>query len=270
MTERPSYLPDYRDPPIDEMVIGVQFPPIPNFQDAHAVIFWQSVRQEYPRIQTQPRIEGPIESREALPAAPQVINFPLGPTQARTWLISEDDEYLIQIQNTRFIQNWRRRQGPYPHFEKIRDAFDDHFKSFRQLLSSEGLDEPTTQQVEVSYVNWITSLPVSKFLKPGSSAEISIDGFPAEPEDQNWGARYRLDKNADVIERLYVQCQAAIRQIEEQEAGYVFQLVYHAAHPEGISSGDVLNFASKGRDIIVKAFDVLTTDVAHAEWGKIQ
>jgi uncharacterized protein (TIGR04255 family) len=269
MTERPSHLPDYRNPPIDEVVLGVQFLPIPNFQDVHVGLYWQKVRDTYPRTETQPRLEGPIET-PGPPQANAVISIPFGVTQARTWLISEADDYLIQIQNTRFIQNWRRRQAQYPHFEAILALFEDHYTKFRELLTTEGLQEPVVQQIEVSYINWITGLPMSKFLKPGTSAEIHIDGRPHDPEDQNWGARYRLDASTEIVERLHVVCQAATRPVLEMETGNVFQLVYHAARADGLATDEVLRLMPKGRDIIVSTFDELTTADAHAAWEKIQ
>ena len=78
MTERPPRLPDYRNPPIDEVVIGVQFPPIPKFQDVHIGLYWQKVRNEYPRTETQPRIEGPIETPEPPQANTAVIPVSFG------------------------------------------------------------------------------------------------------------------------------------------------------------------------------------------------
>ncbi len=266
MTERPPRLPDYRNPPIDEVVIGVQFPPIPKFQDVHIGLYWQKVRNEYPRTETQPRIEGPIETPEPPQANTAVIPVSFGMTQARTWLISEAEDYIIQIQNTRFIQNWRHRQASYPHFEAILGLFEDHYKKFRDLLKAEGLQEPTVQQIEVSYINWITDLPMSRFLKPGTSAEIHINGRPQETEDQSWGARYRLNTSSDIVERLHVVCQAATRPVPDMETAAIFQLVYHAARAEGLATDEVLRLMPWGREVIVSSFDELTTADAHAVW----
>jgi uncharacterized protein (TIGR04255 family) len=270
MAERPPHLPDYRNPPIDEVVVGVQFLPITNFQDVHVGLYWQKVRSDYPRTETQPRLEGPIETAGPPKASVPTLSIPFAPTQARTWLISEADDYLIQIQNTRFLQNWRYRQAQYPHFEAILELFEDHYQKFRDLLSDEGLQEPTVQQIEVSYINWVTGLPMSRFLKPGTSAAIKINDLPQEPEDQDWGARYLLSNSADTIERLHVACQSAVRPVPNMQRGNLFQLVYHAARVEGFGTDEILRLMPKARDIIVSAFDELTTDDAHAVWGKLQ
>ena len=64
---RPPNLPDYRKPPIDEVAIGVQFPPIDGLTQAHFGLLWTHIRSDYPSVQSQPRIEGPIESLNESP-----------------------------------------------------------------------------------------------------------------------------------------------------------------------------------------------------------
>ena len=94
MTERPPDLPDYLRPPVDEVVISVQFPPISNFYDTHAGLFWQRVRADYPKAETQPRLEGPIESADPGPLVPTSVQ--IAPGQGRVWMISANDDFLIQ------------------------------------------------------------------------------------------------------------------------------------------------------------------------------
>ena len=269
MTSRPPGLPDYQNPPIDEVAIGVQFPPLDNFHDAHAGLYWQKVRQNYPKVENQPRIEGPIESEDSGPSKPISIQIPIGVSQNRTWLISDNDEYLIQVQNTRFVQNWRRRGTTYPHFEDIWGLFYDHYQKFKELLDSEGLPSPLVQQVEVTYINWITGLSPSRFLRSGSVTGISAYERQVEPEDQALNMRYRLDLHAEIIERLYVQCQPAIRRQEPEIKGSQFALTYKAAKVGGLTDGEVQSYAEAGRVIVVNAFTDLTTSEAHDIWGKL-
>jgi uncharacterized protein (TIGR04255 family) len=271
VSERPVGLPNYQNPPIDELAIGVQFPPIENFHDAHAGLYWPKVRMAYPRVENQPRVEGPIESRDQglVPTFP--IQFPLAaPSQSRTWLISQDDEHLIQIQNTRFLQNWRRRGAQYPHFEKIWNLFQDHYEEFKRLLESERLAQPIVQQVEITYINWIADLLPSRFLKSGAGAGIIAHGRQVEPESQALSARYRIDAEDEVIERLYVQCQPAIKPQEQDSKGTALIFTYKAAKADGFSEDQIEFYAQSGRFIIVNAFTDLTTPEAHEIWGPIE
>lgn len=270
MTTSQGDLAAYAKPPIEEVVLGVQFPPIPRFSDAHAGLYWQRVRASYPRAESQPRLEGPIES----PGPPQPMRFelPLGiQPQNRTWLIGDTDEYLIQIQNTRFIFNWRQRQkSQYPRFEALRSQFATYFEAFLALLRDEGLDEPEVQQVEVSYINWIAGLPAQAFFVPASVTGIVIPAGKVLPEDQTLGFRYLLGETDTSIKRLYVQCQPAFRQETPAERGYQLSLVYKAARPSGFGSDELALLLEEGRAIAGSAFTELTTPEAHRVWEKHQ
>jgi uncharacterized protein (TIGR04255 family) len=270
MTASQGDLTAYAKPPIDEVVLGVQFPPIPRFSDAHAGLYWQRVRANYPQVQSQPRLEGSIES----PGQPQPVRFefPLGsPPQSRTWLIGDTDEYLIQIQNTRFIFNWRQRQkSPYPRFDALREQFVAHFEAFQALLHDEGLDQPEVQQVEVSYINWIVGMPPEVFFAPARATELVTAIGKILPEDQNLGFRYLLEETDSSIKRLYVQCQSAFRQQAPTERGYQLSLVYKAAHPSGFGNNEISMLLEEGRVVAGSAFTELTTPEAHRIWEKYQ
>lgn len=255
-------------PPIEEVVLGVQFPAIPNFSDAHAGLYWQRVRSQYPRAENQPRLEGAIESPG--PPQPVRLELPLGTVaQSRTWLIGESDESLIQIQNTRFNLNWRQRgKSPYPHFNALREEFAEYFKVFFALLRDEGLHEPAVQQVEVTYINWITDLPVEVFFVPAGATRITLPSGEHTPEDQNLGFRYLLEETDTSIKRLYIQCQPGFKQQAPTERGYQFSLVYRAARPSGFAGNEVLSLLEEGRVMAGAAFAGLTTAEAHRAWKR--
>jgi uncharacterized protein (TIGR04255 family) len=270
MSTRPADLPDYRNPPIDELAIGVQFPAIENFYDTHVMLYWEKVRNDYPKAENQLRIEGPIESGEAQPVQPLQISFPLSvPSQGRMWFISEHDDYIIQVQNTRFVQNWRKRGTEYPHFEEVWGLFESHYDDFKGVLDENGLAQPATQQVEITYINWVAGLPPSRFLKFGTETSVRAHGMTYDPEDQAFNLRYRLDSNGEVVERLYVQCQPATRPQEPDTKGAALILVYRAANPSGLTAQQVKEYANFGHTTIVNAFTDLTTPDAHKIWGKI-
>jgi uncharacterized protein (TIGR04255 family) len=269
MPERPANLSNYSNPPIDELAIAVQFPPIDGMHDAHIGLYWQLVREQYPRAESQPRIESPIEVPGGPQIQPSVIQFPVSiPTQGRTWLINGSDDYIIQIQNNRFVQNWRRRQAEYPHFEEVWSLFNDNYRKFRELLISEKLPVPNVQQVEITYINWIPDMPAARFLKAARAAEISAYGRTYEPENQTLISRYGL--NDDPVERLYIQCQPAIRATEPNVEGSQFALIYRGARAEGLAEGELDSLANSGHVIVVDAFTKLTTDEAQQAWGRYQ
>lgn len=52
----------------------------------------------------------------------------------RTFLLSGDGEYLLQIQNNRFFRNWRRRVDAYPHFDDLAATFRSDLALFQSFL----------------------------------------------------------------------------------------------------------------------------------------
>ncbi len=278
-----SVISAFKNPPVEEFVLGLQFPPIPEFSDAYAGLYWQRVREEYPKLSSVPRIEGPIESLAPPQALRVEIPFGMsGQPQNRTWLVSKSDEYVIQIQNTRFIFNWRRRQSPYPRFDRLRELFFKHYADFCTLLEDEGLQRPNAQQIELSYINWITDLPVEDFFAPARSTSIAIDGGGIKPEDQSWSARYLLGNDPSLVKRLYVQCQSAFRvadptsPVSQQDPppqgvgqqGYQFGFTFKAARTSGLDKAEIASLLDEARVTVVPAFTGLTTAHAHEVWGR--
>jgi uncharacterized protein (TIGR04255 family) len=270
MKQRPANLPDYRDPPIDEVVIAVQFSPIAGFLEENIREFWREIQADYPVAENQPRLEGPIESLDEPPIS-QTVQVPIGVAlQGRMWLISETDDFLVQVQNTRFMQNWRRRKTPYQHFDQLHQVFWNNFRRFREYLSREGLPEPVIQQAEVSYINWIPNSSLTDFFRPASAGKISILGTEREPQDQSWSARYLIPNDLEMVQRLYVQCQPAVRAQPPYARGAQFALVFRGARPTGIEDRQVEDIADLARVVIVEAFTELTTESAQEAWERFK
>jgi uncharacterized protein (TIGR04255 family) len=269
MPERPSNLPDYRKPPIDEVVVGVQFRPVDGLTDDRIREFWKEVRDEYPISERQPRLEGPIDTLE--PARQLVIQLPTPATvqsQLRMWMISDGDDFLLQVQSDRFIQNWRRRASDYGHFEEIRDMFWTNFGKFKSYLDSEGIPVPSVQQVEVTYFNWVADVSITDYLRPAQDTVISVSGIPHYPEEQSWSAKYLLGTDNGVVRRLYIQCVPAIRPQTPDVRGSQLALIYRATRESGLGDDELAALIDSARIMIVETFTALTTEAAHDIWER--
>ena len=97
------------EPPITEVVCGVFFKPVAGLDPVALGGFWKPRQKEYPRRE----FKAPIA-----PASAEGIELNFGPDLGplRTWLISKDDVFIIQVQRDRFYLNWRARQDEYPRF----------------------------------------------------------------------------------------------------------------------------------------------------------
>lgn len=111
---RPADLPDYDNPPVNEVVIGIQFEPIA-LTGAHVGVFWEELRSEFPKASEQPALESRIEALQPPHFSAPKFEY-LSWRGSRHWLISADDVQLIQIQADRLFYNWRRgpHNAPYP------------------------------------------------------------------------------------------------------------------------------------------------------------
>lgn len=278
---RPADLPDFSRPPIDEVVISLPFIVMPQLSDAIIGLFWLKVRDTFPRTDTVPRIDLQIEEFSSDPSSPVgrpphiLPEFVQAVPGARTWFISENDVLVLQVQNGRFTQNWRRRgEDPYPRFELLMESFWTYYGKFCELLIEEGVPQPLVQQVELNYVNWITDLTMASFLRPEAPA-ISTPGMDQEPENQIATYRYIIRSGSEPdsapMARLHVDARPAMRVSPgDQELGTQFTLSYRS--PVAATSTDVLTLNNRfelGREAIVRTFTDLTSDSAHEHWGRI-
>ncbi len=155
----PTLLPDFERPPLTEVVLGVQFEPLPGFGSIHAGLFWERICERFPQVRERPPLPAVIErsggrSSRALKVQWQVVDEPL-PT--RYWFLNDKGDQLIQLQPDRFLYNWRKRNGQDadPRYESIRSSFESELGRFRSFLAEEQIPQPVPNQCEVTYVNHI-------------------------------------------------------------------------------------------------------------------
>ena len=77
----------------------------------------------------------------------------------RIWFVSKEQNMLIQIQDDRFLFNWRRMQvqnkEAYPRYSKIIEAFKTNLRIFQRFLEEEKLESVKPKKCELTYVNHI-------------------------------------------------------------------------------------------------------------------
>src|SRR5262249_2810158 len=105
---RPDDLPDFKNPPVNEVVLSLQFASIPSFHSAHIGLFWEKIRQEYPKVSEQAPLQAAFETFGVMPvnpASPFHIEALLSPPMPRFWFEELDGNELLQIQQDRIIHN---------------------------------------------------------------------------------------------------------------------------------------------------------------------
>jgi uncharacterized protein (TIGR04255 family) len=139
--------PNYKKPPVNEVVCGLQFRPLDNFFIPHVGLLWDKFRQKYPRIQTT----HPIATSKGELISDSATNFPL----PRFWFIGKDDDQVVQFQFDRLYFNWRRREGVYPRYPRVFEQFENALNIFQTFLCEFNLGDLKIIEFDLSYINHI-------------------------------------------------------------------------------------------------------------------
>jgi uncharacterized protein (TIGR04255 family) len=273
--ERPTDLPSYSLPPVDEVVIGLIFMPLGATLSEHIAEYRAMVKDHYPGVQYQPKLQFQPERLTDEVFSPQPPNIQFGTdliqSGKRTWFVSGDDQDVIQIQEDAFFSNWRKRNNPYPHFESLLKEFWIRFQSFRELVNANSVGLQL-QQLEISYINWVpvTSNSLANWFVPANSAQITVDGIPLVPEHQTWVATYLLKQEHQApFARLHVRQIEALRTGPgTPHVGAQVELNCKVPLPPGVTDDEITDLALRSRRQIVMTFKELTTEKARIGWGE--
>jgi uncharacterized protein (TIGR04255 family) len=268
MTDQPT--PDFHEPPVIETVLGVEFLPLQGWGLPHFGLYWNEIRDGYPSVDEQPALPPTIERFGADAIGPQSLSIPIfggAASSVRCWFIDNTARRLIQLQNGRFIVNWRKVEDAdeYPHYPELRARFETEWNRFRGFLVKHQLDEPKVVQCEVTYVNninsgqgWETFADLPGVIAPWSGHH-SGNFLPAE-ESVALNVRYLMPDNRG---RLHVVLNRAIRKTDAQETIQI-NLTARGA-PKTSHTDDVLSWLDLGRDWVVRGFTDFTSERMHKE-----
>jgi hypothetical protein len=146
MTAPAEALEQLADPPIEEVVCGVAFTPLPQLDMLLLGSYWKRREKDFPHR----------ELRSAVQSAPAGWSF----APLRALLVSADDESVLQIQPDRFFFNWRRRGGgAYPRFNSrgerpgVLARATDEFERLSAFCAEEAGGEPVVTGIELAKVD---------------------------------------------------------------------------------------------------------------------
>ena len=267
-------LPEFFAPPVIEVALGVQFsPPIP-FKAAHVGRLWAEYADQFPRTEDQPPVTSVVEVPEGQTAPLPSFRFVGTPPLPRCWFLNEAQTDLIQIQNDKFIRNWRKVTGQedYPRYEYIRETFVRDYAVLERFVASEQLGELHPTQCEVTYVNHI--LPSEAWQRHGQldrvlsllRNDVRAEFLP-EAEDVRCTIRYVIkDDSGAFLGRLNADAQPAL--MTGDRTPLLVLTLTARGRPDGEGLDGVLKFLDRGRKWIVRGFVDLTTDQMQTIWER--
>jgi uncharacterized protein (TIGR04255 family) len=280
MTTRPSDLPDYERPPLNELVLSIQFGDLP-FANYHAGIVWQRFANSYPRVEEQTSLDpifetfGPFQAGSPRPA------FQLVPAShpSRYWFVSSDGNELLQVQCNRLIHNWRHQKpgDRYPHYEPLRAKFDTEIAVAQEAFRELGLGEIKCNQCEVGYINLIMfdddTDPNSRLSEVFTIVtEEYSDAYlrMMKMERGRFEFSYVIpgESGKEPIGRLHLGIQPVVRSPDNRPA--IRFGVTARGKPTDETVESALSWLDIGREAGVRAFTSATTKEMHRVWGRIE
>jgi uncharacterized protein (TIGR04255 family) len=258
-------LPDFQSPPLDEVVVGVQFSAPLEYSILHARDVWALFESDFPIVTEQPRLEPQFEIFGGNPQPSFQFNFGPPPTRGRLWFSSEDNSHLFQFQEDRLLLNWRRQaQGStYPRHEKLIQIFSDYMSKLDDLFKMKYATGLKINQAEVTYLN---TMPLSDFSEAGDW--IKLFGSPELKIELLNATLTEIVENAEgkPIARVSYDIQPVWEPVTGQKA--IRLSLTCRGKPDDESTASALSFIATAREKIVRRFCDLTTDKAHKIWGR--
>lgn len=262
----------FRQPPVVETVLGVQFARLPSLTNAHLGAFWQHLGAGWLNVRDTPQLEEQFETfGEAAAWGGVQLKLTQSPS-LRLQIKNAAEDRMIQVQNGRFHYNWLGHGGEdYPRYKQVRPEFDGALSDFRRFLEKQHAGAIEPNQWEVTYVNHMPKGTVwdepDDWLKlfnrlPGPC--LGSDSLKLEGLGGLWHFEIVPQRG-----RLHVEIQhGRIGSPDGQEA-IVMKLTARGpiapGEPVELGVGRGLDL---GHDAIVASFRDLTSPEAHKYWGE--
>ena len=271
MPERPT--PDFDNPPVTEVALGIQFADLVGFGTIMMGRLWhENFRADFPETEEHPPISHAVEKFEGPGKAGFQIQ--VGPAPVRFWFLNRDKTELVQVQRNRFVFNWRQRGTPaeYPRYPIVKEKFLKYLRAFTAFIESEKLGTLVPDQCEVDYVNEIAA--GEGFGGHGEPEKVlSICGSangeflqPAEGAHVQFRYAIRQREDGPPVGRLHVNLSPRFRTADKTPIYFLHLMARGAPLGEGVEGVEA--FLDLGREWVVRGFADVTTGAMHKVWRR--
>jgi uncharacterized protein (TIGR04255 family) len=272
MTEHALTLAEFTDPPLYEVVVGVQFKKLDTLTAAQIGKFWGHLQSQFPETQDNVPL-APVSER--FDTHPRGVSLQLvqQPATPRVWFLDSTSSKIIQVQSDRFLFNWRRvsPESKYPRYNEILKEFLTHFDKF-VMFSREQLNSDIIPELcELNYINrihpgdeWQTHAQVENVF---TTSLPSLTSRGVRFEEGRFNLVYRLpEQDGQQIGRLRISAEP---RLELSSGSPIFVLeIGVRGYPWNKNPDCIKNFLDLAHSEIVPAFESVTTERMHRLWGK--
>ena len=269
-------LPEFDSPPVTEVALSVQFEKLDSLGVPQLGYVWQMFRDRFPQTEGKPPLEPTFEQFGPHPGRPPSVRLQLMETlpQPRLWFLNESGTELVQVQQDRFVRNWREREdaGDYPRFRNLRESFQQDFKAFCGLIEREQWGSVEPNQCEVTYVNLI---PAGEGWQDHGDLENVLTVFSArytdnqlaKPEQVVLNLQYVCkDECGEPVGRLHVAANPVFQASDNRPA--IRLSLTARGRPQGSGIAGAMGSLDWGHETIVRSFASITTPEMHKVWER--
>jgi uncharacterized protein (TIGR04255 family) len=189
----------FKNPPLVEVAFSVQFEADESFHIGVLGLLWNDFKTRYPIVDTETAVPNTIEKFGVIERKPMAgFSISDAPPKFRAVFYSENKEFLIQVQDDRFMFNWRNTgESNYPHYSDLKARFWKEFEIFNSFLENNNVPLPSVNQVEFIYIN-----------------HIDVNGMNVEDVFQNIVHKECLSSDLE-MESFFVQLKHLIKDNDE-------------------------------------------------------
>lgn len=266
---RPDDLPEYGAPPLNEVVLGIQFRTPDSYSQIMAGDIWKLYREKFPLVNEHQKLPPSFETFGPASVASTKFELIDSAQHDRFWFMTHDGTELLQFQDDRFLQNWRRHtpvETIYPRFDTMVDEFRSYATQLEGFFRTIGGPALEITQVELSYINHFSPLPDQGFGALQDYIRL-VQEPPLPSEDMAIRYRRTISTHGQPTGRLYVSSEPIVT--IRQEYQFSLNLVVRGA-PQSTSLDGAIDYLRTGREVIVKEFSDITTAKAQNLWKRLK
>ncbi|MEM7242998.1 MAG: TIGR04255 family protein [Pseudomonadota bacterium] len=259
-------LPSFENPPINEVVMAIQFTPVEGFNVLHYNDVYSLFEKDFKHHQQKPRLQPTFETFGGNSSDPISIELTSGMELPRMWFVSKKGEKLIQFQDDKFIFNWRKRsmKPTYPRYENLLVEFQNLLEKLSNYFKSNFKSEIEITQIELSYLNIIPLRNLTEIDKWIKLPKIDLE----DVESLNVSmARVLQDASGASFARFSTSVATATNRNSGDRA-IQLGLSVKGRPSEEMDQLLPIDFFNLAREKIVTTFNDITTSKAHKAWSK--
>jgi len=265
-------LPDFLRPPVIEVVYGLQFAPLIEWRTPLIGALWQEIKTDYPGFKEMPVLAPVIERYDqTIQADRPTIEVLDGPPVPRLFFLDRYENWVMQVQNDRFLHNWKRmkEEDLYPRFGLVSERFFKAWDRFSNFLESHGISTPQLTQFELTYINHIpvetgrSTVEESEAIFSNLRSKSDYEFLP-RPDTVTWNTSFLLPEQQG---RLHISLRPGQRR--KDKASILLLELTARGIPASTEPENIRRWFTMGREWIVRGFsDITDKSVQIQRWGR--